>query len=109
LVQRLAECTAGEELILEYKCKGVKGFIEVLSVNGVASMEVGDDDENEDNQDGSVNICYIIHPMTVEEAHASQEPTQADFTQEKEPAFTQGDIDDILGDKEPVDTKDIPF
>jgi hypothetical protein len=24
-------------------------------------------EEAEDNQDGSVNICYIIHPMSVED------------------------------------------
>lgn len=66
-------------------------------------------EETEDNQDGSVNICYIIHPMTVEEAYASQEPTQADFTGEEKQTFTQDDLDEMLGDKEPINAKDVPF
>jgi hypothetical protein len=47
LVQRFAECNEGDELILEYKRKGVKGYIEVLPVNGVSSIEVGDEEEND--------------------------------------------------------------
>jgi hypothetical protein len=47
LVQHLAECNEGDELILEYKRKGIKGYIEVLPVNGVSSIEVGDEEEND--------------------------------------------------------------
>src|SRR6266508_629987 len=47
LVQHLAECNEGDELILEHKRKGIKGYIEVLPVNGVSSIEVGDEEEND--------------------------------------------------------------
>jgi hypothetical protein len=62
-------------------------------------------EETEDNQDGSVNICYIIHPMSVEDTNSPDPPTE----QQPERSITSEDIDEILGDKEPVDTKDIPF
>jgi hypothetical protein len=62
-------------------------------------------EETEDNQDGSVNICYIIHPMTVEDMHPPPPPT----VQRSGPSMTAEEIDEMLGDKEPVDMKDIPF
>jgi hypothetical protein len=62
-------------------------------------------EETEDNQDGSVNICYIIHPMSVEDLGDKEHPPSI----EPLPVFSQEELDDILGNKEPVDTKDIPF
>jgi hypothetical protein len=47
-------------------------------------------EETEDNQDGSVNICYIIHPMSVEDTNAPNP------SQERQPkrSITSKDIDE---------------
>jgi hypothetical protein len=60
-------------------------------------------EEAEDNQDGSVNIYYIIHPMSAEDLGDKKYLPSI----EPLPVFSQEELDDILGNKEPVDTKDI--
>jgi hypothetical protein len=62
-------------------------------------------EETEDNQDGSVNICYIVHPMSVEELSSTSEPEKPLPEQSEEFA----DIDEMLGNKEPINPKDVPF
>ena len=52
LVQRLADVEEGEEVMLEYKRKGIKGYIEVGKLN-THSREISDEDIpviNEDEQ-----------------------------------------------------------
>ncbi|MFM2394178.1 MAG: hypothetical protein RLZZ546_2160 [Bacteroidota bacterium] len=49
LVQRIAEFNEGDELIMEYKRKGLKGYIEVLSISGgVEPDEQGSEDPLDD-------------------------------------------------------------
>lgn len=55
LVQRFAEVNEGEEVVLEYKRKGLKGYIELIRVKNVEQTEVEDEDNeipiiNEDEQ-----------------------------------------------------------
>ena len=50
LIQRLAEVPEGEEVILQFTKKGIRGFIEVIRLNDVSRVEVPtinqDEDEN---------------------------------------------------------------
>lgn len=48
LVQRFAEIPEGEEVILEMKKQGVKNYIEVTPAGHSASVEVDDEDSEED-------------------------------------------------------------
>jgi hypothetical protein len=47
LVKRLAECREGQELILEYKRRGLKGYIEVIPMGPSEEIEVGEDEDKE--------------------------------------------------------------
>jgi hypothetical protein len=46
LVQRLAEIPEGQEIILEYKRSGMKGYIEVMPVNDISTIEMDEEDED---------------------------------------------------------------
>jgi hypothetical protein len=47
LVQKLAEINEGQEVILEMKKQGIKNYIEVTPVSNSHSIEVEEDEENE--------------------------------------------------------------
>lgn len=47
LVQRFAEVEEGQEIMLEYKRKGVKGYIEVTPLGSTEDVEVDEHDEEE--------------------------------------------------------------
>jgi hypothetical protein len=46
LVQRLAEIPEGQEIVLEYKRAGMKGYIEVMPVNDISTIEMDEEDED---------------------------------------------------------------
>jgi hypothetical protein len=46
LVRRLAEIPEGQEIILEYKRSGMKGYIEVMPVNDISTIEMDEEDED---------------------------------------------------------------
>jgi hypothetical protein len=62
-------------------------------------------EETEDNQDGSVNICYIIHPMRVEDVNPPPPPALEPAPQTED--FS--DMDEFLAGQERIDAKDVPF
>jgi len=61
-------------------------------------------EETEDNQDGSVNICYIIHPMQVDDMTPPPPKPEP-----PEPSEDFSGMDEMLEEPERIDPKDIPF
>jgi hypothetical protein len=51
LVQRFAEISEGEEVVLEMKKQGVKNYIEVTPAGQSASVEVEEEDDDSINQE----------------------------------------------------------
>lgn len=45
LVQRLAEVSEGQEIILEMKKKGIKNYVSVTAIGDTNDVEVGDEEE----------------------------------------------------------------
>ncbi len=79
-----------------------------LALGGRVKLVIEGDvvrEETDDNQDGSVSICYIIHPMTAEAVNPPP-PPQPEPAQQTEDF---SDIDEVLGDHDRIDAKDVPF
>lgn len=45
LIQRFGELREGEEIVLEFKRKGLKGYIDVLRISDSSEVEVGENEE----------------------------------------------------------------
>jgi hypothetical protein len=56
LVQRLAEVQEGQEVILEMKKQGIKNYIQVSPVGGGESIEVEDDEHDDETATDEVII-----------------------------------------------------
>ena len=59
LVQRLAEISEGQEVILEMKKQGIKNYIEVSPVVGGESIEIEEDEEHEENDEDPEGVISI--------------------------------------------------